>query len=125
MAYLILLLLCRIVLRRSMPAIVVFVLLCIMTADFSTSSLYLQVAVSLINMLLFLLVLFRCGLLGIVVWGIIRGILAVYPMTFDAGAWYAGGTLLGLASIAAIALYGFRTALGGRPAFGDAALPDS
>jgi serine/threonine-protein kinase len=125
LAYLILLLLCRIVLRRPMPAIVVFVLLTMLADEFSTSTLYLGLAVGVVNMLLFLFVLFRCGLLGIAVWGIVSGLLAVYPMTFDAGAWYAGGTLLGLSGVAAIALYGFRTALGGRPAFGDAALPDS
>ncbi|HXU13311.1 MAG TPA: hypothetical protein VN898_15255, partial [Candidatus Binatia bacterium] len=125
LAHLTLLLLCRIVLRKSIPAVVVFVMLCVASSDLFTSNLYLGLAVGVINMLVFLLVLFRCGLLGIVVWGFTSGLLAVYPMTFDVGAWYAGSTLLGLSAVAAIALYGFRTALGGRPAFGDAALPDS
>jgi hypothetical protein len=55
----------------------------------------------------------------------VNGLFFVYPMTFDTGAWYAGSTLLGLSAAAAIILYGFRTALGGRPAFGGAGLPDS
>jgi serine/threonine-protein kinase len=125
LAYLIVLLLCRIVVRKSMPAIAIFVVLASLLANFSSVNLYLELAVSLVGTLMFVLVLFRCGLLGIVVWGMVNGLTSVYPLTFDAGAWYAGSTLLGLSATAAITLYGFRTALGGRPAFGDAALPDS
>jgi serine/threonine-protein kinase len=122
---LILLLLCRLVLRRSMPAIVAFVVLYTVTGIGSTSNLYLDLFNSFLNTLLTLFVLFRCGLLAIVVSGTTFALLCVFPMTFDAGAWYAGSTFIGLASVAALTLYGFRTALAGRPLFGGAIDPDA
>jgi hypothetical protein len=42
------------------------------------------------------------------------GFLQSYPITFDTSAWYAGGGYFALALVAAVALYGFRTALGSR-----------
>jgi hypothetical protein len=125
LGFLILLLLCRLVLRRSKPAIVAFVVLMSVTGINSTSNLYLDLLSSLVFSLLFVFVLFRCGLLAIVVSGISLALLAVFPMTFDAGAWYAGSTFLGLAGFAALALYGFRTALAGRPLLGGAIDPDA
>jgi hypothetical protein len=44
-------------------------------------------------------------------------ILSDYVMTSDFSAWYADRSLMGLAMMAGLALYGFHTALAGRPLF--------
>lgn len=41
-----------------------------------------------------------------------------FPLTSDFSAWYAGTVLVPLLILAGLAVYGFRTALAGRPAFG-------
>ena len=60
-----------------------------------------------------LFVLFRFGLAGSIVMSVTYG-LFLYPITFEASAWYAGGGYFALLLVAAIALYGFRTSLGSR-----------
>jgi Protein kinase domain/zinc-ribbon domain len=47
-----------------------------------------------------------------------------FPLTTDSSAWYAGTSLLVLLVLAAIAVYGFRIALAGRPMFSGAVLDD-
>jgi serine/threonine-protein kinase len=47
-----------------------------------------------------------------------------FPLTTDSSAWYAGTSLLVLLVLAAIAVYGFRIALAGRPMFAGAVLDD-
>lgn len=63
-----------------------------------------------------LLVLLRLGFLPSVVTQVALWLFKKYPMTFDTSAWYFGLGFIGLFAFAAIALYGFRTSLGGRPA---------
>jgi serine/threonine-protein kinase len=47
-----------------------------------------------------------------------------FPLTTDSSAWYAGTSLLVLLVLAAIAVYGFRIALAGRPMFSGMRLED-
>ena len=47
-----------------------------------------------------------------------------FPLTTDASAWYAGTSLFVLLVLAALAVYGFRIALAGRPLFSGARLDD-
>ena len=47
-----------------------------------------------------------------------------FPLTTDSSAWYAGTSLFVLLVLAAIAIYGFRIALAGRPMFSGAGLDD-
>ena len=47
-----------------------------------------------------------------------------FPLTTDSSAWYAGTSLLVLVVLAAIAIYGFRIALAGRPIFSGMPLDD-
>jgi len=47
-----------------------------------------------------------------------------FPLTTDSSAWYAGTSLLVLVVLAAIAIYGFRIALAGRPMFSGMRLED-
>jgi hypothetical protein len=45
-------------------------------------------------------------------------LLTHFPLTTQGSAWYAGISLAGILVMAAITLYGFYTALGGRPVLG-------
>jgi hypothetical protein len=65
----------------------------------------------------FLLVLKRFGLLPLVVGLVVQQILQAFPATIHLSRWYAAPSLAGLAAIAALTLYGFRTALAGQPVF--------
>ncbi|MGH9398815.1 MAG: protein kinase domain-containing protein, partial [Thermoanaerobaculia bacterium] len=47
-----------------------------------------------------------------------------FPLTTDSSAWYAGTSLFLLLVLAALAVYGFRIALSGKPAFSGARLDD-
>ena len=65
-----------------------------------------------------LAVLFRIGLLAHVAAQIVLHSLTWLPLTLDGDAWYFDRSVLVLLAIAALAVYGFLAALGGRPAFG-------
>lgn len=65
----------------------------------------------------FLLVLKRFGLLPLVVGLVVQQVLQAFPATVHLGRWYAAPSLAGLAAIAALTIYGFRTALAGQPVF--------
>jgi hypothetical protein len=43
----------------------------------------------------------------------------MFPITADFSVWYAGASLFALLSVAAMAAFGFRTSLAGRPLFAD------
>jgi hypothetical protein len=63
----------------------------------------------------FVLLIVRVGLLAAVVAFYMTGLFIFFPMTSNLRAWYAGAGMTALLVIAAIALFGFSTALGGRP----------
>ena len=65
-----------------------------------------------------LTVLLRIGLLARVAALMILHSLTWMPLTLDGDAWYPGWSLLVLLAVAALAIYSFLAALGGRPAFG-------
>jgi hypothetical protein len=65
----------------------------------------------------FLLVLKRFGLLALVVGLVVQQILLIFPSTIHLSRWYAAPSLMGMTAIAALTIYGFRTALAGQPAF--------
>jgi hypothetical protein len=69
-------------------------------------------------------VMIRFGLLAVVANFVVVNILQNYPLTTEGSAWYAGISLTGILVLAALALYGFYTSLGGRPVFGDAVLEE-
>jgi hypothetical protein len=68
-------------------------------------------------------VLFRFGLLAWVFAGFFRSLLE-FPLTTDSSAWYAGTSLFVLLVLAALAIYGFRIALAGRPMLSGVRLED-
>jgi serine/threonine-protein kinase len=66
---------------------------------------------------LFLPCMLWCGVLGIVVFGFVGGMLQVYPLTTDFSVWYAGSGMFAIAVVMALAIYAFHTAVAGRPLF--------
>jgi hypothetical protein len=79
---------------------------------------------SVVQMGLFVLLLVRVGLLAAVVGFYVTGLFIVFPVTGDFHAWYAGAGATALFVLAALALFGFRIALAGRPALGKIALEE-
>ena len=65
----------------------------------------------------FLLVLKRFGLLTLLVGLVVQQVLLIFPATIHLSRWYAAPSLVGMTAIAALTIYGFRTALAGQPAF--------
>ena len=60
------------------------------------------------------IVVLRLGLVAFVTMNYVRPLLDRVPLTFDLDLWYAGQSWLVLALVAALALYGYRTAVAGR-----------
>jgi serine/threonine-protein kinase len=111
-----LLLMCRLVLRRSGLAIAAFVVLTALSGLGSSTNPPLDVAFRLAFDVIFLLVLFRGGLLMLVLIYVTGAALNNLPLTFDTTAWYASQTFVLLLFIGGLTLYGFRTAVAGRSA---------
>ncbi|HEX4826269.1 MAG TPA: serine/threonine-protein kinase [Candidatus Polarisedimenticolaceae bacterium] len=63
--------------------------------------------------------LFRAGLLAFATMLTGANLIGTLPVTLGAPGWYAGAMLLSLSAIVAPAVWGFWTAQGGRPLFGD------
>jgi serine/threonine-protein kinase len=78
---------------------------------------WLILPVALVGNTLLLSVLIRFGFLPLAVAGYVLIFLTAFPLTFDASIWYAGFGYAALAFVAALALFGFRTAVGGRRMF--------
>ena len=70
----------------------------------------------------FVLLIVRVGLLAAVAAFYVTGLFIFFPVTLNLRAWYAGAGVTALLVLAALALFGFTTALAGRPALGRPAL---
>jgi serine/threonine-protein kinase len=68
--------------------------------------------------------LVRIGLVAAIVDAFVWTLFATSPMTLQTSAWYSSAGYVSLGIIGAIAIYGFRTALGGRPVLDGAAIGD-
>jgi serine/threonine-protein kinase len=114
----------RSLLRKEWAAAVAFVLL--FTGLEAAGSHFdpVVLVLSLIFWALAVFLLIRFGLLALVVQGLFANLLENFPLTMQGSAWYAGISLAAILLMAAMALYGFYTSLGGRPLFGGAALED-
>jgi hypothetical protein len=66
-------------------------------------------------------VLFRSGILSFVVAMLVVTVLTQFPLTTDLTAWYGAGTVVAILLPIALALYGFRVALAGKPLLGSSA----
>ena len=68
---------------------------------------------------LWYLFFFRFGWVSVLVASFTGDLLIGYPLTLHLSAWYAHASILVIGVCAALALYGFRVSLAGRPAFKD------
>lgn len=124
LALLFVLFLLRVLLRKQWAAAGAFVLFfTIFSVLPSESPALFAVREVIVNgLIVFLLV--RFGVLAVMASFVFGVFLGAFPLTTDASAWYAGIGFAGILVMAAMAFYGFYTSLGGRPAFGGAALDD-
>lgn len=60
----------------------------------------------------------RVGLVALVAFDITQAILQGFPLTLHPSDWYFNRSVMGLTLCLSLAVYGFHTSLGGRPAFG-------
>ena len=111
----------RAVLRKEWLAATAFVLLSA-SPSFLTGSL-IAGAIALVFAAAEILVFLRFGLLAWV-FANYFGHCLEFPLTTDFSAWYAGTSLFVLLVLAAVAVYGFRIALAGRPLFPGMRLED-
>jgi hypothetical protein len=107
--------------RKWLGAIPLGLLFALVNLSGENFAIELPFAVLMAALLVF--VVLRFGLLAVAAAGLVA-LLRVSPITLDFSRWYAGRSLFALAVVVAIALYGFRVALGRRPVFGMAALED-
>jgi hypothetical protein len=124
MGILVLLLLTRIALRRTWLAVLAIAAVIPLSGAITTGNLYVDFCIGAAGFFLHVLLLFRVGVLAIIVAEFAGDLLSAFPMTFDTGSWLFGLTLLALGILAALAVFGFRIALAGRPAIGGDLLPE-
>jgi serine/threonine-protein kinase len=121
------LLLLRVLLRKESLAMAAFAAVSF-TYNFGTirrgENLALEVGVAALLSVILALIFVRIGLLALstLAWSI--QIVTGAPLTLDLSAWYADRSLIAMVAVGGVALYGFYTALGGKPLFGAALLED-
>ena len=114
----------RLVLRKQWLAITAVVLISSGVDAFVAQSPYVPLVLGIAASVFTFGILFRFGLLPVVVAGYVESLLRHFPMTFDLSAWYASNTILVLVVIAALTVYGSRVALAGRAIFKDDVIRD-
>jgi hypothetical protein len=121
----VLLLLSRIIFRKQWLAIGVFLVLLSVSGPVSTGEPSVDLSMGLLMATLLLVLLFRIGLLTVVVTEFASILFTRTPLTFDTASWYMGNTLPAIIVLAALALYGFRISLAGHRALSDAIVPET
>ena len=108
--------LARLVFRREWIAAAVFVAALLVTSVSFSENPLLSGLFSLVSITLAVVLLLRFGLAAYVVGNFVVIVLGVaYPMTADLSKWYGAGSITALVVLSALAIYGFRVSLGGRP----------
>jgi serine/threonine-protein kinase len=119
-----LLILSWVILRRRWLAVAMAGLV-LALLDISAENILVEVPMVLALATLTILVATRFGIVALAVSFLSRDLLLSSPLTLDFSRWYAGRSLLVLLILAGLAIYGFRASLGGKPAFGAAALDEA
>jgi hypothetical protein len=107
----------RLLFRRTWIAVAIICLLSISIFPMAYSSFPLHAATLLLYTGTYLFILFRFGFLALVTAASVSTMFATIPFTPDPSSWVFGGSLVAIAIAIAVALYGFRAALAGRPVF--------
>jgi hypothetical protein len=120
-----LLFLARVFLRKQWLAVgLTGLILTILNLGSSGENFWVALPFALIVVALSLIVLIRFGLLALFVFNVYSSLLSLLPVTLDFSRWYIGRSLFLLLILIGLAVYGFRAALAGRPAFNIAGLED-
>jgi hypothetical protein len=122
LAFLFLLVLLRVLLRKEWAAAIAWAFF--LTVFFSLGQDFFVWVEMLIVLGVTVFLLRRLGLLWFLGMFVFGSLLNDFPLTTQRSAWYAGISLAGILLMAALALYGFYTSLGGRPVFGGAVLEE-
>jgi serine/threonine-protein kinase len=117
--YVLILVILRLVLRRTWLAVAAFFVLGIGAFWPAYSSPAVQAIFTLLSGGVFIGVLFRYGFLSVVVSWSVSFLLVCIPITYQVSSWIFGGTVMALAMVFGLAIYGLRIALAGRPLFRD------
>jgi Protein kinase domain len=123
MAIMVLVLLFRTLFRKTWIALVALTVGTVLVGPVSTGNRVVDLGFVAMAVLLHVALLFRFGLLVIVVSECTANILGLYQLTFQLGSWQGGNTVMVLILFAALATFGIRAALAGRSAFGDTFVP--
>jgi hypothetical protein len=114
-----LLLIFRLLFRRTVPALVAVALIGIVLFLPESGSTSAYVVMQVVRLVVLGFVLFRSGILGFATGMNLWALIIHLPLTPRPASWYAGAMVLSLAFIVAPALYGFWTSQAGRPLFRD------
>jgi Protein kinase domain len=117
-----LLLMLRLGLKSQPAAIAGFTIAVSLFGSATSAHFWLTFALLLPLNALFILLLVRVGLLAAVAAFYVSGLFIFFPVTANLRAWSAGAGVTALLVLAALTLFGFTTALAGRPALGKGAL---
>ena len=116
-----LLLLLRLALRSRPAAIAAFVVSVAAVAATASAHFWIAFVAHAVLNLVFVLLIARVGLLAAVAAFYVMGLFIFFPVTGNLRAWYAGAGVTALLVLTALALFGFKSALAGRPVLGNAA----
>jgi len=116
-AYLFLILLLTVLLRKPWLASAAFVLIVTLGRVSQEGPMGIDLAFSLADALIILLVLSRFGLLALMGTFLFTYLLSTFPLTMDLSSWHAQSALFALAAALVLASASFVVALGGKPAF--------
>jgi hypothetical protein len=109
----------RVVLRNTVAAIVGTTLLALVVFNPGAITTWSYLSSFAIIATLFWVVLFRAGLLAVLVAYSVDAVLRGVRITADLGAWHALPMWLAIGTVAVVAVWGFRSALSGRALFRD------
>jgi hypothetical protein len=105
----------KVILRKDWLAAPVFVGIFVALKGLQSSHLLLDFPVVVVIYVILVLIVFRFGLVPLVVGAFTVDMLVNVPFTADFSVWYASTTLFALLSVVALAVWGFYHSLGGEP----------
>lgn len=114
----------RLLFRRDSIAMVAFVLIFVAIQALPSNYPLVDGVFYVVAYAVVILILKRFGLVPLTVFFFTNTALGDLPLTTHLSAWYAQSTYVALAFILALAIYGFRVSLAGRPIFSGAALDE-
>jgi hypothetical protein len=124
LVYLFVLFVLRLLLRKDWLAGVALVAVLTALAAFQSDTPVVTAFAQIITNTVIVFLLIRFGLLAMIAAQFLGVVIGSYPLTTELSAWYISISFAGLLLIGAVAFYGFYFSLGGRPAFGSAALEE-